>query len=68
LAEELGVSLDEGGYIKVDRNQMTNIPGVYAAGDVTGGVRQVATAVGEGCVAALSAYEYIKKPYWSKEK
>ncbi|MFH1789129.1 MAG: FAD-dependent oxidoreductase [Candidatus Altiarchaeota archaeon] len=68
LAGDMGVKVDEKGYIIVDDDQMTSIPGVYAAGDVTGGVLQVATAVGEGCVAALSAYEYIKKPYWSKKK
>jgi len=66
LSKDLGVEVDEKGFIKVDETQMTNIPGVYAAGDVTGGVLQVATAVGEGCIAALSAYGYIKKPYWSK--
>lgn len=67
LAEEMGVKTDEKGYIIIDERQMTNIPGVFAAGDVTGGVQQVATAVGEGCIAALSAYEYIKKPYWSSK-
>jgi thioredoxin reductase (NADPH) len=66
IAKELGVKTDEKGYIKVDEKQMTNIKGVYAAGDVTGRVLQVAKAVGEGCVAALSAYEYIREPYWGK--
>lgn len=68
LAGDIGVKVDEKGFIQVDENQMTNVPGVYAAGDVTGGVLQVATAIGEGCIAALSTYEYIKKPYWSKGK
>jgi thioredoxin reductase (NADPH) len=40
---------------------------VFAAGDVTGGVLQISTAVGEGCIAALSAYKYVKKPYWGTE-
>ncbi|MBN2013702.1 MAG: thioredoxin-disulfide reductase [Candidatus Altiarchaeota archaeon] len=62
-----GVAVDEKGFIKVDRNQKTNISGVYAAGDVTGGVMQISTAVGEGCVAALSAYEHIREPYWKKK-
>lgn len=66
LAEQIGVSVDERGYILVDENQITNVGGVYACGDVTGGVLQVATAIGEGCVAALSVYEYIRKPYWRK--
>lgn len=67
LAKEAGVKLDEKSFIKVDRNQETNVEGVFAAGDVTGGVLQISTAVGEGCVAALSAYKYVKKPYWGNE-
>jgi len=64
LAKEAGVDLDEKGFIKINKNQETNIEGVFAAGDVTGGVMQISTAIGEGCIAALSAYEYVKKPYW----
>lgn len=60
MMKKSGIEVDEKGFIKVDRNQQTNIPGVFAAGDVTGGVMQITTAVGEGCVAALSAYNYIK--------
>ncbi|MCF0137592.1 MAG: NAD(P)/FAD-dependent oxidoreductase [Oscillospiraceae bacterium] len=51
----------EKGVIKVDRKMRTNIPGVFAAGDCTGAPYQVAKAAGEGCIAALSACEYIKK-------
>lgn len=49
----------ENGAIKVDRRMKTNIPGVFAAGDCTGAPYQVAIAVGEGNMAALSACEYI---------
>ena len=49
----------EDGVIKVDRRMATNIPGVFAAGDCTGGPLQVSKAVGEGHVAALSACEYL---------
>lgn len=45
--------------IKVDRNMATNLPGVFAAGDCTGAPLQVAKAVGEGHVAALSACAYL---------
>lgn len=51
----------EEGAIKVDRRMSTNIPGVFAAGDCTGGPLQVSKAVGEGHVAALSACEYLDK-------
>ncbi|MHA1835856.1 MAG: thioredoxin-disulfide reductase [Candidatus Odinarchaeia archaeon] len=56
-----GIEVDEKGYIKVDRDMKTNIEGVYAAGDVTGGVEQIAVAVGEGTIAYNSAYDYLKK-------
>ena len=49
----------ENGVIKVDRRMATNVEGVFAAGDCTGAPLQVAKAVGEGHVAALSACEYL---------
>ncbi len=49
----------EEGAIQVDRRMATNLPGVFAAGDCTGGPLQVSKAVGEGHVAALSACEYL---------
>lgn len=64
LAKKLDIELDENGYIKVDRHQRTNIPGIYAAGDITGGVKQIVTAVGEGATAALATFEDISSPYW----
>lgn len=68
LAKKIGVSLDEEGYIKTDNTQRTNLERVYAAGDVTGGVKQVVVACAEGAIAALSAFEDIKNPYWAKKK
>ena len=59
LAKELGVDLDENGYIITDKNQATNVEGVFSAGDITGGVKQWIVACGEGAVAAISAYNYI---------
>jgi alkyl hydroperoxide reductase subunit F len=54
------VKLDELGQIIVDGANRTNVPGVFAAGDVTNGhAEQVLIAVGEGAKAALSAYEYL---------
>ncbi len=68
LAREAGVEVDEHEYIKVDIFQRTNIPGVYAAGDVTNHpFKQVGTAVGQGITAALEAYGYIRRPYYRKE-
>lgn len=51
----------DGKNIIVDRNMATNLPGVFAAGDCTGTPYQIAKAVGEGLVAALSAAGYIEE-------
>ncbi len=66
LAAEIGVALHDDGTIRVDANMRTNIPRIYAAGDVTGGVRQIVTAVGAGATAALSAFEDLQHPYWKR--
>jgi thioredoxin reductase (NADPH) len=65
LAQGLGVKTDEKGYIIIDRQSKTNVPGVFAAGDVTSNVwKQGIIAASEGSYAAFSAFEYLK----SKEK
>ena len=63
LAATLGVALDEEKFefIVADKKQQTNIPGIYAAGDICGPPWQMAKAVGEGCVAGLAAAKYAKK-------
>lgn len=67
LAKQAGVTVDDDGYIIVDILQRTNIPGVYAAGDVTNHpVKQVGTAVGQGITAALEAYGYVRRPYYKQ--
>jgi thioredoxin reductase (NADPH) len=62
LAKELGVQLDDDGYIAVGRDMRTSVPMVFAAGDVAGGVKQTIVAAGEGAIAALSAYEDVRRP------
>lgn len=60
LARSLGVDLDEKDYIKVDPYAQTNLPGVYAAGDITTiPLRQVIVGAGQAAIAALSAYRYL---------
>lgn len=68
LATMLGIAVDREGYIEVDGKQRTPLPLVYAAGDVTGGVKQIATAVGQGAVAAITAFEELSSPYWKKKE
>lgn len=63
IARSLGLKLDENGYIVVDAGQRTSVAGVYAAGDITGGVRQVVIACAKGAVAALSSTEALGKKY-----
>ena len=65
LARKVGLELTADGYIKND-NFRTNIPGIYAAGDVTGGFKQIVTAAGYGSEAALKVFEDIIDPYWKK--
>jgi thioredoxin reductase (NADPH) len=59
FARKLGIIVD-GNSIVVDKNQQTNLPGVFAAGDNTGGLKQVSSAVGEGAVAGKRIAEYIR--------
>ncbi len=68
LARKLGVDTDEEGYVKVDHAHRTNVPGIYAAGDITGGFKQIVTAVGQGASAAMSIFEDISHPYWINKK
>jgi thioredoxin reductase (NADPH) len=58
FARKLGILLD-GDNIKVDKNQSTNVKGVFAAGDCVGGIMQIATAVGQGAVAGQMAKAYV---------
>lgn len=60
FARTLGI-ITEGNFIQVDREMKTNAPGIFAAGDCTGGFLQIAVAVGEGAVAARSAISYVKE-------
>jgi len=57
VAKSAGVELDGKGYIKVDKFHRTSIPGLYAAGDITGGIKQWVVACSEGAVAALFAHK-----------
>jgi thioredoxin reductase (NADPH) len=61
LAANIGIRLDdEMTYIATNKNMETNVPGVFAAGDVCGPPWQMAKAVGEGCIAGIAAANYAK--------
>lgn len=60
FAKKIGILLD-GDSIKTDEKMQTNVPGIFACGNATGGLLQVCKAVYEGAVAGLSAVEFLKK-------
>ncbi len=56
------LALDEGGFITVDRDLMTSVPGIFAAGDVRDTpLRQIVTAAADGALAAYSAGKYLER-------
>jgi len=57
--EGSGIELNKSGFIVVDKSCKTNIEGIFACGDITGGVLQVSKAVGEGAIALASASKYL---------
>ena len=67
LANKLGLELTNDGYIKHDSRHRTNIPGIYSAGDVEGGYKQIVTAAGQGSEAAMTIFEDLINPYWTKK-
>ncbi len=68
LAKKIGIELTEEGLIKVDEKQRTNIPRIYACGDITPGQGQISVAVGEGTTAAISAFLGMKGGDWYGEE
>ena len=60
IVESMGVELNNRKEILTDREQKTNILGLFAAGDVVDSMKQIAVAVGHGAMAADSAYKYIR--------
>lgn len=60
FARKLGV-ITEGASIVVDKDQKTNVTGLFAAGDCTGGFKQVATAVGQGAMAGRKIIELVRE-------
>lgn len=63
LIKDLAIELDERGFIQVNSDQSTNVPGFFAAGDITtgsNGFRQIITACAEGAVAVSGVFARIK--------
>jgi thioredoxin reductase (NADPH) len=68
LATKIGLELTPDGYIKHDSRHRTNIPGIYSAGDVEGGYKQIVTASGQGAEAAMTIFEDLINPYWHEKQ
>ena len=64
LAQKIGLGINADGYIKQDGKHRTTVPGVYSAGDVEGGYKQIVTASGQGAEAAMTIFEDLINPYW----
>ena len=60
MARQMGAALTEKGNIKVNEKMESTIPGLFAAGDCTGGLLQVAKAVYDGAQAGISANQYVR--------
>jgi len=68
LAKATDLELTEDGYIKHDGKHRTNLPGIYSAGDVEGGYKQIVTATGQGAEAAMTIFEDLINPYWLNQR
>lgn len=63
MLKQLGVELDENDYVKVGPDMSTNVPGLFAAGDIAnvfGEFQQITIATSEGSIAAASVFKYLK--------
>ena len=68
IAQQMGLELTEEGYIRQDGRHRTSLPGVYTAGDVEGGYKQIVTASGQGAEAAMTIFEDLINPYWMTDR
>jgi len=68
IVKTAGVEINEKNFIKVNQNFETNIPGVFAAGDVTGSFAQIVVAAAEGAEAATNAYLFLRGGVYGEKK
>ena len=62
--KKIGVKVDDKGRVSVNADQRTNLAGIFACGDIVGKWIRIPQAVGEGGLAGLNAFKYVKNPYW----
>jgi len=68
IVKTAGIEINEKNFIKVNDNFETNLPGVFAAGDVTGSFAQIVVAAAEGAEAATNVYLYLKGGVYGEKK
>ena len=61
ILKKAGIELDAKGNVKTDQEQQANVKGVFAAGDVTGGLYQVVFATAQGARAGINANKYVRQ-------
>lgn len=59
LAQDLGAALDDAGYVRIDAHHATDVPRLYAAGDVSKGLNQIAVALGGAAIAASAMHRAL---------
>jgi len=64
LFRKLGIRM-KGQSVVVDNEMRTNVEGVLAAGDITGRLKRIPEAIGEGHLAVYTIYKYLRNPYWA---
>ena len=66
----LGVALNERNFVMVDKENRTNVPGVFSAGDMTDGttLKQFITSAADGSKGAQQAYLYLQKQHGKEGK
>jgi len=61
LAKAIGADCDELGYLRVDAHQRTNVPGLFAIGDVAKAINQIAVATGHAAIAATTIHNELER-------
>ncbi len=67
IFDDLGIKTT-GKYIQVDKEMRTNVPGVFAIGDIATQYQLIVIAVAQGAIAAHNAFGMIRRPYWYKDE
>ena len=68
IVKAAGIEVNDKNFIKVNQNFETNLPGVFASGDVTGSFAQIIVAAAEGAEAATNAYLYLRGGVYGEKK